>query len=306
LSPIDVLDDELASVLDPDGALAVLATGFLSAEGPIWVAAGEYLLFSDVRNDARLRWDERTGIREVASPANHTVGMTLAADGTLIVCEGATSMLVRMDASGSGDGREVLASHYGDRELNSPNDVIVSRDGAIWFSDPPGGRSAAFGIERPRELGFQGVFRLAPDGDLALVADDFDLPNGLCLSPDESLLYVNDTNRAEIRVFDVAADGRTSGDRVFAEGVATGVRADGWLDGMKCDERGNVWATGPHGIWILDPSGRHLGTLCTPEPALNLHWGGPGWSTLFVTGRTTLYRIATRTRGRREPFMGGG
>jgi gluconolactonase len=303
---IDVLEEELTAVLDPGAVLEELATGFRSAEGPIWVARGRYLLFSDIRNDARLRWDEGSGIREVASPAHHSIGMTLRADGSLIVCEAATSMLVRMDAAGTGAGREVLASHYGDRELNSPNDVIVGRDGAIWFTDPPGGRTATFGIERPRELAFQGVFRLDPGGALTLVADDFDVPNGLCLSPDESVLYVNDTNRAEIRAFDMGTDGTASRDRVFADGVATGVRADGWLDGMKCDEHGNVWATAPHGVWILDASGRHLGTLRTPEPALNLHWGGDDWSTLFITCLTSLHRIATRTTGRREPFMGVG
>jgi gluconolactonase len=302
--PIDVLDDELTSVLDPDAALEQLATGFRSAEGPIWVADGGYLLLSDVRGDARYRWDEQTGLREVAAATRHAVGMTLGADGGLIVCEGGTSMLVHMDASGTGAGRRVLASHHGDRELNSPNDVIASRDGSIWFTDPPGGRTAAFGIERPRELDFQGVFRLGPAGELDLVVDDFDVPNGLCLSPDESLLYVNDTNRAHIRVLDVLPDGTASGDRVFADGITTGTRSDGWLDGMKCDEDGNVWVTGPHGIWILDPSGRHLGTLRTPEPALNLHWGGAGWRTLFITGRTTLFRVPTRTAGRREPFMG--
>jgi gluconolactonase len=303
---IDVLADELALLIDPDAVLEQLATGFLSAEGPIWIADDGYLLLSDVRGDARYRWDEQRGCRRVADTTHHAVGMTLDADGGLIVCEGATSTLSRMDADGTGSGRRVLVSHYGDRELNSPNDVVVGHDGSIWFTDPPGGRSAAFGIERARDLPFQGVFRLAPDGTLGLVADDLDLPNGLCLSPDGSRLYVNDTNRAEIRCFDVAVDGTTRDDRRFASGVSTGERADGWLDGMKCDEHGNVWATGPHGIWILDPAGRHLGTLRTPEPALNLHWGGDGWSTLFITGRSTLFRVRTSTRGSREPFMRDG
>jgi gluconolactonase len=278
----------------------LLGTGFHSAEGPIWVAEGEYLLFSDIAGDNRRRWDERDGLRVVAQPTAKANGMTLDATGRLIVCEHVTSALVAMDADGSGTGRVVLASHFGGHELNSPNDVVVAADGSIYFTDPPGGRMEPWGLARDRELGFMGVFRLPPTGELELVGE-FDFPNGLCLSPDESLLYVNETTRERVLVHDLAADGTASNRRVFAEGI--GPREQGTVDGMKCDEDGNVWVTGPGCIQIFDPAGRGAGRLPVPGRPLNLHWGGPDWSWLFVTTTTSLYRFRTRTRGRREPFM---
>jgi gluconolactonase len=194
----------------------------------------------------------------------------------------------------------VIASHYEGKELNSPNDVIVAADGSIYFTDPPGGRTAAWGVEREQELDFMGVFRLSQAGELELVGQ-FEFPNGLCLSPDESRLYVNETTRERILVLDLAPDGSVSNRRVFADGI--GPRALGTVDGMKCDEHGNVWVTGPGCIEVLDPEGGRLGKLPLPERPLNLHWGGPDWSWLFVTTTTSLYRFKTTTRGRLEPFM---
>jgi gluconolactonase len=160
-----------------------------------------------------------------------------------------------MDPDGTGSGREVLATHYEGKELNSPNDVIVHSTGAIYFSDPTYGRMPVFGIEREQDLDFQGVYRLAPEGgDPQLLVDDFVQPNGLCFSPDESLLYINDTDRAHIRVFDVGGDGTISNGRVLADGIGTGDLESGELvDGMKCDEHGNVWVTGPKGVWVFSP-----------------------------------------------------
>ncbi len=297
--------EQLHELVDANAEVEQIGTGFTFTEGPIWSASGRFLLFSDMPGDTRRRWDEQGGVREVAKPSNKGNGMTLDADGRLLVCEHSTSSVVRIDPDGTGSGREVLASHYEGKELNSPNDIVVHSSGAIYFSDPTYGRMPGFGVEREQDLDFQGVYRIPPaGGELTLLAGDFVQPNGLCFSPDESLLYVNDTDRAHIRVFDVAADGTISNSRVFASGIGTGELATGELvDGMKCDEHGNVWVTGPRGVWVFAPSGEHLGVIEIPENVGNVHWGGPDWSWLFVAASTSVYRVKTTTSGRREPFM---
>src|ERR671924_1118008 len=209
-------------LVDEDAELERLGTGFTFTEGPIWNPTG-YLLFSDMPGDVRRRWDADTGVTEVANPSNKGNGMTLDNEGRLVVCEHVTSSVVRMDPDGIGSGREVLATHYEGKELNSPNDVVVHSSGAIYFSDPTFGRMPVFGVEREQDLGFQGVYRIPPGGgDPQLLVDDFVQPNGLCFSPDESLLYINDTDRAHIRVFDVSHDGTISSGRVLADGLGTG------------------------------------------------------------------------------------
>jgi gluconolactonase len=297
--------ERLYELVDESAEVEQLGTGFTFTEGPIWNSEGNYLLFSDMPGDTRRRWDEQRGVTEVAKPSNKGNGMTLDAKGRLIVCEHVTSSVVRMDPDGTGSAREVLASHYQGKELNSPNDVIVHSSGTIYFSDPTYGRMPGFGIEREQELDFQGVYRLEPDrGEPQLVIDDFAQPNGLCFSPDESLLYINDTDRAHIRVFDLAADGTIENGRVFAEGIGTGELESGELvDGMKCDEHGNIWVTGPKGVWVYTPEGEHLGVLEIPENVGNVQWGGPDWSWLFVPATTSVYRVKTNVSGRREPFM---
>jgi gluconolactonase len=216
-----------------------------------------------------------------------------------------TSSVAREDPSGTGEGREVIASHYQGKELNSPNDVVVKSDGSIYFSDPTYGRMPGFGLERDQDLDFQGVYRIPADGgDAQLLADDYEQPNGLCFSPDESLLYINDTVRAHIRVYDVGSDGSISNGRSFAENVGTGsLEKMDLVDGMKCDERGNIWVTGPNGIWIFSAEGEHLGVLKIPEPVGNHTFGGPEWKWLFVTASTGLYRVKTKVAAHREPYM---
>jgi gluconolactonase len=259
--------------------------------------------------DVRRRWDPDSGVTEVANPSNKGNGMTIDNDGRLVVCEHVTSSVVRMDPDGKGGGREVLATHYEGRELNSPNDVVVKSDGAIYFTDPTYGRMPGFGIEREQELDFQGVYRIAPGGgDPQLLVDDFDQPNGLCFSTDESLLYINDTTRAHIRVFDVAGDGTISNSRVLAEGIGSGSLEIGDLvDGMKLDERGNIWVTGPGGVCVFDPDGNHIGTVEVPENVGNINWarppGGPDWSQLFIPATTSMYRIQCKVSGNRLPYM---
>jgi gluconolactonase len=303
---VDVRSDKLGRLLDEGVEVEQLGTGFTFTEGPIWNPSGQYLLFSDMPGDTRRRWDESGGVQVVASPSNKGNGMTLDADGRLIVCEHSTSSLVRMDPSGTGDGREVLASHYEGTELNSPNDVCVKSDGSIWFSDPWYGRMPGFGVERERELGWQGVFRVPPGGgepQLVVDKDEYEQPNGLCFSPDESLLYINDTPKAWIKVYDVGSDGTLANGRLFFEGIGSGVIEEGIPDGMKCDEEGNIWVTGPGGIWVISAGGEHLGTIRIPENVGNLAWGGPDWKWLFAPSSTSLYRVQTKVGPRREPYM---
>jgi gluconolactonase len=295
--------ERLYELVDRDAEVEQLGTGFWFTEGPIWNPDG-FLLFSDMPGDTRRRWDEQGGVREIAKPSNKGNGMTLDADGRLLVCEHATSSLVRIDPDGTGSGREVLASHYEGKELNSPNDVVVKSDGSIYFSDPTYGRMPVFGVERDQDLDFQGVYRLPPGGgDPQLVVDDFEQPNGLCFSPDESLLYINDTTRAHIRVFDVADDGTLTNERMFFENIGRGVIEEGIPDGMKVDEHGNVYVTGPGGIWVIDPDGEQLGVIEFPENTGNLNWGGPEWDQLYVCASTSLYRVQMRVSGNRLDYM---
>jgi gluconolactonase len=295
---------EMLELIAEDAAVERLGTGFTYTEGPLWHPDG-YLLFSDMPGDVRRRWDEESGVTEVANPSNKGNGMTWDLDGRLLVCEHVTSSLVRMNPDGTGSGREALATHYDGRELNSPNDVIVKSDGSIYFTDPTYGRMPGFGLEREQELDFQGVYRLpAGGGELELVVDDFAQPNGLCFTADESLLYINDTDRAHIRVFEVGSDGSLSGGDVLADGIGTGELESGELvDGMKLDEPGNIWVTGPKGVWVFSPEGEHLGVLEVPENVGNLNWGGPDWNWLFIPASTSMYRVQTKVSGNRLPYM---
>jgi gluconolactonase len=299
---VDVKSDKLTELVDPNVEVEQLGTGFIFTEGPVWHPKENFLLFSDMPGDVRRRWTPDGNIEEVMRPANKCNGMTRDAELNLLVCEHSTSSVVRERPDGT---RETLATHYQGKELNSPNDIIVHSDGSIYFSDPTYGRLPGFGIERECELDFRGVYRIPPGGgDPQLLVDDFGEPNGLCFSPDESLLYINDTPNANIRVFDVQPDGTIANGRMFAENIGDGDLAKGGLvDGMKCDERGNIWVSGPDGVWVFASSGEHLGVVGIPESVGNLHWGGPDWTWMFVPASTSLYRFETKVAGRREPFM---
>jgi len=299
------LRPEFGDLIDPDAPVNQIGTGFIFTEGPVWHPTDHYLLFSDMPGDVRRRWDEARGVEEVRRPANKCNGMTYDADLNLIVCEHATSLLVRERPNGK---REILASHFNGKELNSPNDVCVRSDGSIYFTDPIYGRSPHYGVERPHELGFQGVYRVSANrGAPQLLVDDdlFGQPNGLCFSPDEKLLYVNDSARRLIRVFDVAADGTFANARLFADKIVSPSEPGG-PDGMKCDERGNVWVTAPGGLWVYAPSGDLIGKVSVPEQVANLAWGGPDFHTLFLTASQSVYRLTTKVGPRREPYMSAG
>jgi gluconolactonase len=297
------MSDLPAELLRPGAELRRLGTGFTFTEGPIWNATGEYLLFSDMPGDVRRRWSASGGIEEVMRPSFKTNGMVYDGEGRLLVCEHATSSLIRVAPSGE---RELMAYHHRGTYLNSPNDVVTrSSDGTIYFSDPIFGRVPHFGVERALELGYQGVYRVPREGgDAELVAgeDEFEQPNGLCFSPDESLLYINDSPRAHIKVWDVADDGSLSGGRMFFEGIGTGVVEEGIPDGMKCDELGNIWVSGPGGVWVISPAGERLGMIEVPENVGNLTFGGDRWRSLFVAASTSLYVIDTAVGSTPLPY----
>ena len=298
---VSVLSEKLRELVDEDAEVEQIATGFTFTEGPIWMADGS-LHFSDMPGDKRRRWHPDEGVTVLRDPSNKCNGMTLDNDDNLIVCEHVTSSVVRESPDGD---RETLATHWGDKELNSPNDVIVARDGSIIFTDPTYGRMPGFGLEREQDLDFQGVYRIpAGGGDLRLLVDDFAQPNGLCFTADESLLYINDTDRAHIRVFDVGADHQLSNGRVFAENIGTADLAKGDLvDGMKLDERGNVYVTGPEGVLVFSPAGEHLGTINVPEPVGNLNWGDDDWKSLYIPASTSVYRVRMNVAGNRLGYM---
>ena len=300
LETVDVADAELLRLIERNAPVEQLCTGFRFSEGPIWNPREQCLYFSDMPNDIRRRWSSRDGVVEVRNPSNKCNGMTYDLAGNLYVCEHVTSSLIMETPAGT---REVLATHWQGTRLNSPNDVVVRSDGTIYFTDPTYGRMPVFGLERPQELDFQGVYRVARGRGLHCEANDFSQPNGLCLSPDEKTLYVNDTTRAHIRSFDVAADGSLSRSRTFAQRIGTGNYDEGVVDGMKCDEHGNVYVTGPRGIWVFNPRGTHLGVIRMPEIAGNLNWGGPDWRDLYCCCSTSIYRVRMKVAGSPVAYM---
>ncbi|MFC1718368.1 SMP-30/gluconolactonase/LRE family protein [Candidatus Poribacteria bacterium] len=285
------------SKIVPEGAqLERLATGFMFTEGPIWDAAKGCLFFSDIPGNKMRKWTPDKGIEVVRDPSGKSNGLTLDKQGRLLACEHANRRVSRTEKDGT---IVTIADKYEGKLLNSPNDVVVKSDGSIYFTDPPYGLTVEFGEPGEKELTFQGVYCLSPDGEiLTLLVDDFVAPNGLAFSPDESILYIDDTDRVHIRVFDVNADGTISNGRVFVE-----VEGDeeGNVDGMKVDSEGNVYVTGPGGISVYDPSGEKLGRIDMPEGTANMAWGDEDWKSLYITASTSLYRIKLGIEGIQVP-----
>jgi len=260
------------------------------AEGPLWWKEGGYLLFTDIHNNRRMKYTPGRGVSVDLEPTNRANGLTRDAQGRLLSCEHDTRRVTRRELDGS---LTVVANSFQGRRLNRPNDVIVKSDGSIYFTDPNHNI-----VPEQWDLQYPGVYRVTADlGTMTLVSDSFVAPNGLAFSPDESLLYVNDTRRGHIRVFEMLPNGLLAKqtDRVFAD--LTG-REPGVPDGMKVDSTGNVYCGGSGGIWILDPAGKKLGRIVHGQPATtNMAFGGDDWKTLYFTSRTHLGAVNLKIAG---------
>jgi gluconolactonase len=289
---LEIRDPRLHNIVDADVAFERLGTGFLFTEGPLWHPTQKFLLFSDMPGDIMRRWSAADGVTTFRQPSQKANGNSYDRQGRLVTCEHATSRVTRTEPDGN---ITALAERYGEKELNSPNDIVVSRKGQIYFTDPVYGRAEFYGVPRPQQLAFQGVYRIDPKSrELTLLADDFAQPNGLCFSLDEKHLFVNDTDRQHIRVFDVLEEGRLANGRVWAETVGEG---SGAPDGMKIDSEGNVYCCGPGGIHVFDPQATCLGVIHTPEPVANFTFGEDDFRSLFITASTSLYRIRVKLPG---------
>ncbi|MEE2874017.1 MAG: SMP-30/gluconolactonase/LRE family protein [Candidatus Latescibacterota bacterium] len=291
---VEIRDERFKQVVGEGIELEQVATDFIFTEGAMWNGATRELVFSDMPGDIMRKWSAESGISVLRQPSSKTNGNYYDLEGRLISCEHATSRVVREEANGT---LSVLATHYEGKELNSPNDVIVKSDGAIYFTDPTYGRMDVFGLLREQDLDFQGVYRIDPNsGDLSLLANDFQQPNGLTFSLDEQQLFVNDTDAGHIRVFDVAEDGSISGGEVWAVPEGAG---DGGCDGMKIDSEGNLYCTGPGGLHVYASDATCLGVIEVPEVAANFTWGDDDLQAVYITASTSLYRTRVNIPGRK-------
>jgi gluconolactonase len=302
MSYFETIDHRFSKFIIPVCTLERLHHGTRWAEGPVYFADGRFLVWSDIPNDRMLRWEEESGaISLFRYPANYSNGNTRDREGRLVSCEHGARRVTRTEHDGT---ITVLADRYEGKRLNSPNDVVVKSDGTIWFTDPPYGILTDYeGHKAESEIGRCYVYRLDPrDGGLAIVADDFDKPNGLAFSPDEKLLYVADSGRSHgadkphhIRAFDVSDTNGMSGGRVFA------VIDPGIPDGLRLDVEGNIWTSAGDGVQCFSPQGELLGKILIPEPVANLTFGGPRKNRMFITANSSLYAVFLNTRGVQTP-----
>jgi gluconolactonase len=272
--------------VDPAAVVRKLAGDMEFTEGPVWVPrGGGYLVFSDIPADKLKRWSEKDGLTTFRKPSQNTNGNILDAEGRMISCEHSGRRLSILDADGT---LHTLVDNFEGKAFNSPNDAVVAKDGAIYFTDPDYGLRG-----KPSEIGGNWVFRFDPKTkSLRVLSKDFDKPNGIALSPDGKLLYVADSGQPKhIRVFDVDADGGISNSRVFC------TIDKGAPDGIRCDADGRVWSSAGDGVRVFDASGKLLGTIAVPESPANLCFGGADGKTLFMTARTSLYAIEVRVKG---------
>ncbi len=262
-----------------------LAGDFQFTEGPIWQDDGS-LLFSDIPANRIYRWTSDGGAQVWREPTGNSNGLTLDREGRLIACEHSGRRVSRTEADGT---VAAIASHFNGGKLNSPNDVVVKSDGVVYFTDPP------YGIQpEEREQPVNGVYRIFNDGTLDLLVDDFDRPNGLAFSPDESILYIDDSPRRHVRAFDVRPDGTLANSRIIAD---MDHPQPGSPDGMKIDEEGHLYVTGATGVWVFEPNGELLGVVATPERPANCAWGDDDRKSLYITAQTSLYRVRTKVAG---------
>ncbi len=297
-------DPALDAIVAPDAKIEKLAGGFQFTEGPVWVRDGGYLLFSDPNNNLIYRWSEDEGVSiyrthsgysgmdigEYGQPGSN--GLTLDAQGRVTINEHGNRRVTRLEKNGQ---LTVLADRYDGKRLNSPNDLVYRSDGALYFTDPPFGLPKFFDDPR-KELSFSGVYCLI-NGELKLVSTDLTGPNGLAFSPDEKYLYVDDwddKNKVILR-YDVQPNGSLTNKTVFLD--ATNEPGEDAWDGLKVDRQGNVYASGPGGLWIISPEGKHLGTIIGPEHPHNLAWGGEDHKTLYLAAQTGIYRLSVKVPG---------
>jgi gluconolactonase len=307
LPAIDRSDPAMAALVPANARLEILADGFRWTEGPVWRRSGNYLLFTDIPNNTVQRWDEQRGLAVFLRPAGYigsdppgnelgVNGLVFDREDRLIMADHGNRQIARLDESNF--TRTTLASHYQGRRLNSPNDLVIHSNGDIYFTDPPYGLRG-LNQSPAKELDFNGVYRLRPNGEVTLLTRELTFPNGIAFSPDERTLYVanSDRQRPIWMAFDVQPDGSIANGRVFFDASALAAQGrPGLPDGMAVDREGNLFATGPGGVLILSPEGRHLGTIETGRPTANCTFGDDG-STLYITANTTLMRIRTNARG---------
>lgn len=273
-------------ILDDSAKLEKVAGDFQFIEGPIWHPDG-FLLFSDIPANIIYKFASNQQVEVFRRPSGKANGNTLDKENRLLTAEHENRRVSRTEK----DGKVItLADRYEGKRLNSPNDLVVKSDGSIYFTDP------SYGVTKEQEeLGFYGVYRLASDGKLTLLVKDLVLPNGIAFSPDEQKLYVNNSEAGYIAVFDVKPDGTVTNQRLFAD--LKDASQGGVPDGLKVDLQGNVYSTGPGGVWILSPDGKVLGKISVPETATNLAWGESDRKTLYITANTSLYRIRLKIAG---------
>jgi gluconolactonase len=291
---IEPLAPELEQIISPSASIQELAEGFGGplgpAEGPVWWKEGHYLLFSDIHNNRRMKYVPGQGVSVFQEPTNRANGLTRDLQGRLVACEHETRRVTRQELDGS---LTVIANSFQGRRLNRPNDVVVKSDGCYYFTDPNAGI-----VPEQWDLTFAGVYRVTPDlGTMSLLVDNFVQPNGLAFSPDEKVLYINDSRRRHIRAFDLLPNGMLAKqtDRIFADlqGDEPGVP-----DGMKVDVEGNVYCGGAGGIWIMDVQGKKLGRIVHGAPATtNIAFGGDDWKTLYFTSRNHLGAVTVKIPG---------
>ena len=275
----------ISAIMDSNAKVEKLADDLKFTEGPVWHPSG-FLLFSDIPADTIYKWTTGNKLSVFRRPAGNTNGNTLDREGRLISAQH-NRQLTRTEKNGK---VTVLAERYQGKRLNSPNDVVVKSDGSIYFTDPP------YGIKKEQEeLGFYGIYRWKPDGKLTLLNKEMVRPNGIAFSPDEKKLYVADSEKLHMRVFDVKADGTLTNGKVFAE--LPGPKDKGVPDGMKVDVKGNIYCSGSGGIWIFAPTGELLGKIAVPKAVTNLAWGGKNYKTLYITAREAIYRIPLNIPG---------
>ena len=293
--PIVQHDPALARLIDAGQEIVELGRGYGGeqgpAEGPLWWQEGGYLLFSDIHNNRRMKWAPGEGVSLFSEPTSRANGLTRDRQGRLLAAEHDGRRVSRLEPDGS---LTVVANSFQGRRLNRPNDVVVKSDGAIYFTDP----NAGMPVQTQFDLNFPGVYRVSPDlGSLTLLARDFIGPNGLAFSPDESVLYVIDSRLGHLRAFDVLPNGALAlgSSRIFSHNLG---ERPGIPDGMKVDVEGNIYVGGSGGIWVIDPSGKHLGTIDHGYPlTTNMAFGGGDWQTLFFTTWDGLFSVRLNTPG---------